>query len=252
MTRTGASLVKRRKEFDSKCNLEKHNEKKHSNEGIKIPVVNLTNSPKVTSKNTVQARIQTENVNVTKLLPDDTTKLPDDTPIGPKLPDDTSQMHKLQSLKIRSTGRQYNCHDCAFEGNSSKNLLRHSKESGHKNVSDLSERCYTCDEKLADYDHLMQHRREKHPATINVCRFYRENRCNFGTNCWFKHESQSVPQSNTPQVNSQNQINFQSPRDQVPPDQLSQLCVLVKDLQHLVLSTMQSKEDKMRKSSPGL
>ena len=38
----------------------------------------------------------------------------------------------------------------------------------NQNVSDLSERCYACDETLADFEQLMKHRREKHSATINV------------------------------------------------------------------------------------
>ena len=69
-------------------------------------------------------------------------KSPDE---GDKIPIVSSQP-KMPVLNRQR--RSYNCEECAFQasgGGSSKALLKHSKDSGHKTNS-LEERCYNCDE----------------------------------------------------------------------------------------------------------
>ena len=218
------------KEFDTKTNFEKHKERNHS-----IPLDKL-------DKTTVAESIPSSSAS------DDSTKntriplVTLDLSKNDTLPGNPAVKDKLQNIRGR---RQYNCHDCLFEGNSSKNLLRHSRESGHRNVDDLTERCFACDEKLANFDELMQHRRYKHLDSINSCRFFREGNCRFQSNCWYRHDSPRAEISSNAANN--NQSNFQLPRNQVPPDQVSQLCVLVKDL----LSVWQSKEESKQKRTQG-
>lgn len=152
---------------------------------------------------------------------------------------DRTPEHVGQKL---SEKRSFNCHNCQFQGNSSKNLHKHLKENLHQGDS-VSERCFTCNEICKNFDDLMSHRKYKHADTINTCRYFSpnqsQNQCKYDdSNCWYRHEpnksySQVVQrnyhsgQANSYQPNiqnnSQNDSNFQLAQSQIPPDQIGQI-----------------------------
>ena len=154
--------------------------------------------------------------------------------------------------------RNYNCHECDFQGNSSKNLHKHLRENGHKG-DPVSERCYTCNEACNNFDDLMIHRKNRHGDKINSCRYFLEGGCKYDeSNCWYRHDpikTNHVNASPTPNIqtklpnNNQTKQNFHSTQDQFPPDQISQICA---QLQNLVtgltlLSSQQSKGDNQKR-----
>ena len=140
---------------------------------------------------------------------------------GDKIPVVSSQP-KMPVLNRQR--RSYNCEECAFQasgGGSSKALLKHSKDSGHKTNS-LEERCYNCDEIFSTFTDLMIHRRNKHIDKINKCRYFAEGNCKFEQRCWYSHEKASDKVN----VNS----DFQKEKDSIPPDVRQGLAVLLEDL----------------------
>ena len=125
---------------------------------------------------------------------------------------------------LNRQARSYNCEECAFQatgGGSSKALLKHFRESGHKTNS-LEERCYNCDEFFSTFNDLMIHRREKHIDRINKCRYYAEGSCKFGQRCWYSHEMTR----NRDNVAS----DFRKEKESIPPDVRQSLAVLLEDL----------------------
>ena len=136
--------------------------------------------------------------------------------------------------------RQYNCHVCSFQGTSSKNLQRHVRETSHKLHDDLSEKCFTCDMVCSNFEELMIHRKISHRDTINPCRF--NATCKFKEKCWYRHDDDSIFDH---QVKSSpnHHSNFQEPR-KLPPDQLENLCTMLKEL---ITSVQQLKEDKPKR-----
>ena len=136
--------------------------------------------------------------------------------------------------------RQYNCHVCSHQGTSSKNLQRHVRETSHKFHDDLSEKCFTCDMVCSNFEELMIHRKISHRDTINPCRFNAS--CKFKEKCWYRHDDDSTfdhQVKSSPNHNS----NFQEAR-KLPPDQLENLCIMLKEL---ITSVQQLKEDKPKR-----
>ena len=138
-----------------------------------------------------------------------------------------------QSL-LNDKSRTYNCHDCDFKGNSSKNLLQHKKESlTCKNMDSLAEKCYTCQLVCEDFEKLMLHRRSEHLDKINSCRFYKSNLCRFKTTCWYKHEDDDISApapralapASRPVVADKTPMDFQKVKETFPPD----LAQVIKD-----------------------
>ena len=132
-----------------------------------------------------------------------------------------AQNHRLFNDKNRT----YNCRDCEFKGNSSKNLLQHKKESlTCKNMDSTAEKCYTCGIVYEDFEKLMLHRRTDHLDKINKCRYYKDNLCRFKSTCWYKHEEDEIAPSQ-PKVAAANTMGFQKAKETFPPD----LIQLIKD-----------------------
>ena len=143
---------------------------------------------------------------------------------------------------LNRQARSYNCEECAFQatgGGSSKALLKHSRESGHKTNS-LEERCYSCDEIFSNFTDLMIHRREKHTDKINKCRYYAEGSCKFGLRCWYSHEMTE----NRDNV----ALDFRKEKESIPPDVRQGLAVLLEDLLEI---HKQRKEKENMKMPPG-
>merc|ERR1711860_263470 len=96
-------------------------------------------------------------------------------------------------LNIR---RQYNCHECDYQGHRSKALFKHSLESGHKKIDSLTENCYTCKQECDNFISLMKHRKAAHYSIISECHGFKAGSCRFCDQCYYRHtSSQNVPES---------------------------------------------------------
>lgn len=140
----------------------------------------------------------------------------------------------------RVDSRQYNCHQCSFQGNNSKNLYRHFRITGHM-TDKLSEVCYTCDKSCENFEELMVHRKQAHPLAVRICRYFQENKyCKFEGKCYYSHTfSQSTPQ--------QSQQVFQKEKEPSPPDQsVTDLLVMLKDLMSTYIQVRGGQSDKGR------
>ena len=90
---------------------------------------------------------------------------------------------------LNGQAREYNCLECPFQADgrgSSKSLLRHFKQTGHK-TSFLEGKFYTCNKVCSNFEDLMLHRRENHKDNINLSRYLSEDACKFRDRCWYSH-----------------------------------------------------------------
>ena len=86
--------------------------------------------------------------------------------------------------------RQYNCEDCAFQGENGIELKKHIQRTRH-NPTEYNEKCYTCKKEFSSYWHLMNHRKLEH-ASSKICRYFKLNKCIFdASDCWYKHPASS-------------------------------------------------------------
>ena len=176
----------------------------------------------------------------------------------PKTIHDVPDEHKkpLSDTRHKQRGRQYNCHQCSFQGTNSKNLKRHVRESQHTQFDSLKETCYTCNQVCMDFEDLMVHRKTVHASIINECRYFKEGRCKHSSSeCWYRHGSYAEVVSNSNQsipANSNQSLspnpNFQSANTAFPPDKLDTVVMLLKEL---VMASQQSKENNLRKRPQG-
>ena len=101
-----------------------------------------------------------------------------------------SNIPVVMSRPSRPSGivpRQYNCHECDYQGHRSKALYRHSILSGHRKIDSLSETCYTCKETFDNFELLMKHRKVAHTDTISECHSFKAGNCRFGNHCYYRH-----------------------------------------------------------------
>ena len=93
--------------------------------------------------------------------------------------------HQDDSVKAR----QFNCDDCAFQGENSLELKRHVQRTKH-NPSEYKEECHTCKKEFTSYWLLMNHRKSEHPSN-KKCRYFKLEQCNFNAKtCWYKHTAE--------------------------------------------------------------
>ena len=174
---------------------------------------------------------------------------------------DTPIIKPLSQTIQKPRQREYNCHDCGFQGTNSKNLKRHVRESQHSKFDSLHETCHTCGQTSSDFEQL----KISHPNIINECRYFRESRCNWGSDCWYRHgisANEALSQShNISQTHNQNMSsnlsqnatsnpNFHSVNTGFPPDKLE---TVVRLLTELVMSqkSQQSREDSSKRRLQG-
>ena len=222
------------------CSKGKANEDQHScdvqhpEEGNKIPVLNSS------APSAVRRYVEIlDNVGGTPTVASETAAAPNQRNI------------QKQGL-FNDKSRTYNCFDCEFKGNSSKNLLQHKKESlTCKNMDSTAEKCYTCNIICDDFEKLMLHRRAAHLDKINKCRYYKDNLCRFKSTCWYKHEEDDTPKQASQAEVANNAMGFQKAKETFPPD----LIQLIKDSLKECLQDMfqPSREDSQGKQkSPGV
>ena len=153
--------------------------------------------------------------------------------------------------------RQYNCHECDYQGHRSKALFNHSIESGHRKIDSLEETCYTCRQTFENFIVLMKHRKASHYDTISEChRFRSAGECQFKERCFYRHtNAQNVPlrgQNNSFPPSIQNvplrvqNDSFPQGQEEFPPD-LRQLTLGFQSL----MSTFLSNREKQGSRQPG-
>ena len=127
--------------------------------------------------------------------------------------------------------RQYNCHECDFQGNRSKALYKHSIESKHKKIDSLAETCYTCKQNFENFNVLMKHRKAAHYDTISECHSYKAGDCKFGDRCYYKHSTDQ----NVSHRKGTDTDPFHQGEEEIPPD-LKELTLGFQNLMSMFLS----------------
>ena len=152
-------------------------------------------------------------------------------------------------LNIR---RQYNCHECDYQGHRSKALYKHSVEAKHSKIDSLSETCYTCKQTFDNFMVLMKHRKEAHYDTISECHGFKAGDCKFGDRCYYRHSVASAgvtsrpAQTNNNGSHSENKSNDSFQEDlQIPPD-LKELTVGFQKLMSQFLFNRERTENRQR------
>ena len=140
--------------------------------------------------------------------------------------DQTKISDKSEVLKLKDKNRQFNCHDCSFQGQNSKELRAHSKATDHS-CDDLREVCHSCDSIFNSYKDLMNHRRVDHSQSRKECRYFKEGTCKFDhNNCWYKHSTSDAnvnSQNVKPTGQDNNPQGFQKAQDNIPPESMVNL-----------------------------
>ena len=152
-------------EFDSELNLKKHDNAKHNK----------------SNNNTRLIKCVSCNVELNSQV-DLMSHMESHQGVNQTIPVVESSRH-LQRPNIDSIGsrRQYNCHSCSQQYENVRYLQKHARVTGHK-TDDLSQHCYICNKRCANFDDLMKHRKMSHPHDINACRFYADTGyCKFET-----------------------------------------------------------------------
>ena len=148
----------------------------------------------------------------------------------------------------RPTGiakRQYNCHECDYQGHRSKALFKHSIESGHKKIDSLTENCYTCKQECDNFIDLMKHRKSAHYNIISECHGFKAGSCRFGDKCYYRHTSTQSVSGSVNNVASSSD-SFHQGLQELPPD----LKELTQGFQNL-MSKFLSSRDRQRNRLQG-
>ena len=86
--------------------------------------------------------------------------------------------------------KQYNCQDCAFQGEKGIELKKHIANTGHTPI-ECKEDCFNCGKEFPSYYQLMKHRNREHPSQ-KICRYFESNTCMFEADvCWYRHDLKS-------------------------------------------------------------
>ena len=140
--------------------------------------------------------------------------------------------------------KQYNCNDCAYQGDSWIELKKHMKNTGHK-PCDKIETCYNCQTEFSSYRQLMNHRKLEHPSK-KLCRYFLKQECLFDEEtCWYVHKSGNM---NTEESDKSNELGFQIVTKKAPPDQQTDMLKMLSNLslqmEQLQKITMEGKMEK--------
>ena len=91
-------------------------------------------------------------------------------------------------------------------------------------------KCHTCNEPFASKNAMMKHKKAKHTNNI-PCREF-PNCCRSAEQCWYKHDAGEQPRPSAPPPSASAQQGFQQiPSPQQPPDQMTLMMEMLRDLQ---------------------
>ena len=140
--------------------------------------------------------------------------------------------------------KQYNCNDCAYQGDSWIELKKHINNTGHK-PCDKVETCYNCQTEFSSYRQLMNHRRLEHPSK-KLCRYFLKQECLFDEEtCWYAHNSENMI---TKESDPCNELGFQKATKKAPPDQMSDMLRMISNLS-LQMKQLQQMGQEMEKQN---
>ena len=87
--------------------------------------------------------------------------------------------------------RQWNCKECAYQGNSQTLLKTHLNEK-HVKPQEVSFPCTMCNEVFNTKWYFKNHTRDKHAEVKEICRYFQQARCKFSADdCWATHLQRS-------------------------------------------------------------
>ena len=87
----------------------------------------------------------------------------------------------------------FSCYDCAFQGTSKSQLIKHRKLKHERTdaSAESSVECKYCGKKFNEKQQFMNHRKSEHPGTVAVCRNNAAGKCDYSAEaCWWSHVEQ--------------------------------------------------------------
>ena len=138
--------------------------------------------------------------------------------------------------------RQYNCHQCDYQGHRSKALYKHSIETGHKKIDSLTENCFTCKQECDNFIELMKHRKSAHYDIISECHGFKAGACRFGDQCYYRHARTPSGSESVSNVGNGSD-SFHRGLQEVPPD-LAELTQGIQDLMSRFLLGRERQKDR--------
>ena len=158
--------------------------------------------------------------------------------------------HRKTKHPSQQRCRYYLKQACIFETDDC--WYMHPLNSGEKSVAGSSGyACNKCGVIVAENGDLKKHMKECHPRTVAICRKFIEGNCNLSDkSCWFLHveqdfknemsedqatldEASDVDGKNDKHVDEEQKMNdsvFYKAQVKAPPDQMSQLIEIVKNM----------------------
>ena len=107
-------------------------------------------------------------------------------------------------------------------------------------------KCNVCDEKFKGRDKFMSHKKIVHPATISTCENFLAKKCQRSDKtCWFAHTSDDHIHEKHEDKSSDDQVFWKAPLHPFPPDQVTSMLKMVKQLCEKVESMEKKLEDLM-------
>ena len=103
-----------------------------------------------------------------------------------------NNVHKKDILRAESfasktsnSEREYNCHECCFQGTTQFELNKHTSLK-HRNGNGI--KCRICQEEFQEKWTFMKHRKDQHTESVAQCGNYMEGRCPYSDMfCWWSH-----------------------------------------------------------------
>ena len=92
------------------------------------------------------------------------------------------------STKSPTKEKEYNCHDCYFQGTKQMELEKHINLKHKKVEAEGSISCRSCGEGFMTKWNLMNHRKSKHSEIFAYCRNFTNGNCPYSDEmCWWNH-----------------------------------------------------------------
>ena len=165
---------------DNNDNVRKHIQAKHPRIDDKVPTIRCVECKiPFKSENDLKGHISAMHKSFSTSM-----AAPNTAPAKQIITPKVIKNRRLQQL------RQFNCHECPFEGNSARDLFHHVQQTLHK-TDDLSVQCFNCDKTLHNWRELMVHRRAHHYNDLQMCKFITSGEtCRYGEErCFFRHKT---------------------------------------------------------------
>ena len=71
---------------------------------------------------------------------------------------------------------------------------------GTDNQSMIPFNCSFCGKSFASKADIMKHKKKQHLQQVKYCKNITEEKCNHGSNCWFKHENNETKENSVKRI----------------------------------------------------